>query len=439
MEKFAKLNEVEDKIDFMPVEVNWAEIEQGKPITAFTYYDEDKNCHVVVTPKLDCVYMHECGHIIYGHNSFSKEATNIAEEIFEQKLKNITKHILNRKQDEVRNSTIHFILNVAMDMEVNSKLFSLEEQERMGETISKAYQSYNRPVLPKDFGYDEGRNYIFYLLKMSQDAQLVRKLADIQINSEKYVKLAKQQNSSISEQEAMRIFRKMIEKAVDENKMPDGSSILRAGDKDVNNDLQQKFRSLLNLQPENDVISGKHFTSLEKAFTFLIPELKKNYVSDPLFYYNRRRYGKSGILISKRVERTSTILPTVYILVDCSLSMDKKLLNDIAETLKNVRLNKKSKVIFWDTKLCKEISFGEIKTLKEFPLGGGTSLAGGIRYINSLKKEKDSLIVISDFYDTLEFIKKALFEVKNSKHLMIGCGDPNPDLLKFKEFNTYIC
>lgn len=430
---FAKLNEVKDKIDFMPVELYWTEVRQDKPVTAFTYYDESKNCHVVVTPKIDCLYMHECGHIIYGHNSFSKEATKLAEEIFEQKLKNVTKHILHHQQDEIRETSIHFILNVAMDMEVNSKLFSKEEQECMGLTISRVYKAHSRPVLPKDFGYAEGMNYIFYLLKMSQDIQLVRKMAEIEMNTfNEYL-------PKLSEQESMRIFRKLIENVIEKNKMPDGSSILRTGEKGGSNYLQNKLESLLDLQQEKHVINGKRFASLENAFTFLIPELKKTYGTDPMFYYNRRKHGNSGILISKRVERSTLVLPTVYILMDCSFSMDRKVLDDVAETLKNIRLSEKSKVIFWDTELCKEISFSEIKRLKELPSGGGTSLASGIRYINSLKKEEDTLIVISDFYDNLKFIKKALFEGNNQKHLMIGCNCSNPELLNFKEFNTYVC
>lgn len=453
MTNFSNFNNVKEKIRFLPVEVNWTDITPGQDVTAFTYYDKEKYCHVVVTPKLQCLFMHECGHIIFGHNNYSEQATELAKKLFREKFKNIVESIKSEKIIP-EEATLQYILNVAMDMEVNSRLFTMEEQELLGQTIANVFKRKNRPILPKDFGYPEKMNYIYYLSKMVQDNNVIRKLAEYELNSHKSAELMKNQINNANDRKTIstshgkyhpistpaivQAVKKAIEKAAKEKKMSDGSSLVHVKTKSKKKVLENKLSSSLNSEPEFSKITGKKFSSLKEAFSFLFPQFVKTPRNDLLYNYNRRKHGNTGIIIGKRVENLTPRLPSVYILMDCSYSMDKKILNDISSTLKGIKLNSKSKVIFWDENKCGEIAYRNIKKLEEFPHGGGTDLASGIRYINSFKRKEDTLVVISDFYDDLKEIRNAVFESANTKHLLIGCNYANKDLLNFREFNIYI-
>lgn len=454
MSNFSKFSSVKDKIKFLPVEINWTEVHPGKPVTAYTYYDEEKYCHVVVTPKIQCLFMHECGHIIFGHNTYSEQALKLAKELFKEKFEDLI-NSMNLEKIEPRDATIQYILNIAMDMEVNSQLFTLEEQEQVGKTVSEVFKRDSRPILPKDFGYPEKMNYIYYLSKMVQDNEIIKKLAEHELNAQKFAEMAARQlqniknrkkdvlpqgryRSEISTPAAVSVIKKVIEKVAKEQKMTDGSSVFQVKTEPGEDYKTNQQNQLLNDEPEFSKITGENFSSLEKAFSHLIPRIVKTTRNDLLYNFNRRKHGNSGVLIGKRTENLTPKLPSVYILMDCSASMDGVILNNIVKTLKGVRLNKKSKVIFWDTKNCGKIAYSNIKKLEKFPLGGGTELASGIRYINSIKNINDILVVISDFWDDLEAIRTAILEGDNKNHLLIGWGIVNEQLKNFKEFNTYI-
>lgn len=453
MNSYKKLNEVKSKLQYYPVEINWTEIRPEEKINAYTYFDKNKNCHILVTPKIQCLFMHEFGHILFGHNKFSEQAIMLAEELIETKVTKYTKSIPNIFR-RLRASTVQYFVNIAMDMEVNSKLFSIEEQELVGYEVSKAFKTKGRPMLAKDFGYPEKMNYIFYLQKMLEDPYFMQKIAEHERDPKLFEKMAEQQIKEIldgkidsfpqgsfvpsisSTPEILRIFTRVLNNLYHNKKMPDGSHITE--NHNDNNNPGKSF-SLNETNPESLEIKGKKFNSLEKAFSFLIPQIRKTTHSDMVYYMNRRKHGNSGIMISKRIENIIPVKPTVYILMDCSGSMDKKILDDVASTLRGIQLNADSKIIFWDSKLVKEIPYSKIKTLKEIPSGGGTHLASGLNYINSIKKIEDSVVVISDFYDNLKEIRETVINLHLRKHLMIGCCQPNEEIQNIKEFNTVIC
>lgn len=155
-------------------------------------------------------------------------------------------------------------------------------------------------------------------------------------------------------------------------------------------------------KPRPDVIPLGNGASLAKiiekeAFSKKIVNTRENI----MWYYNRRKYGDKDI-ISKQVSENLYRPGNLYILVDCSGSINK---NAISIMLKAIRIVAKkcgprSRVIWWDTNLVADYSIRETQK----PIcGGGTDIGAGMEYVRDryLKKSNDKLIIISDYEDSL--------------------------------------
>lgn len=135
----------------------------------------------------------------------------------------------------------------------------------------------------------------------------------------------------------------------------------------------------------------------QQAFSKKIENLRQN----TMWNYNRRKYGEVDI-ISKLTKENVYRPGNIYIIVDCSGSIDERAIGKMLDVIKQLskKCGPKSRVIWWDTRLCSD----KLLRSEQKPIcGGGTDIAGGIAYVrkNYLKNSNDKLIIISDYYDTL--------------------------------------
>lgn len=132
-----------------------------------------------------------------------------------------------------------------------------------------------------------------------------------------------------------------------------------------------------------------------------------------MYYYNRRKYGKIDV-VTKETRENIYRPGNIYVVVDCSGSIDeraiKKMLNVIKQLSK--KCGPKSRVIWWDTRLCKDVLLREPQ---EPVCGGGTDIAEGIKYVREkyLKNSNDKLFIISDYYDSLAKWYKEAEHIRN--------------------------
>jgi hypothetical protein len=140
--------------------------------------------------------------------------------------------------------------------------------------------------------------------------------------------------------------------------------------------------------------------------------------SDQLYYQNRR--GSTGVIIPRRTHIERKIKTKLLVLIDVSGSIPVKAIQKILETLKYIIKNegsqfdlRKSRAVFWTTKLVKDIS---LERTHEISIGGGTDISKGIDYIaDKYLNSGDRLVIISDLYDVLEDWKRSIQNAHLSK------------------------
>ena len=136
-----------------------------------------------------------------------------------------------------------------------------------------------------------------------------------------------------------------------------------------------------------------------------------NTKSNTMYYYNRRKHG--NLVITKYTKEDIWRPGNIYMVVDCSGSIDSKAISDFISTTKEIskKCGPKSRIIWWDTRLEGDYRLTE----NEGPHGcGGTDIAEGIAYVrNKYELQKnDKLFIISDFEDGLYQWNRELEKVK---------------------------
>lgn len=147
-----------------------------------------------------------------------------------------------------------------------------------------------------------------------------------------------------------------------------------------------------------------------------IKEVLKNVQSKVIAVSHTRntmwKYNKGilrSVIVPSYMNRvTISNKPKLVFLIDVSGSMDTRLINrvlvSISKGLKTISRGLKFDIIAWNTDL--EAHFKDIDPTKgelpKIPVGGGTSMANGMRYFKDNYTTDSSLIVISDFEDNMD-------------------------------------
>lgn len=155
---------------------------------------------------------------------------------------------------------------------------------------------------------------------------------------------------------------------------------------------------------------------IEKAaFSKKITNTRENI----MWYYNRRKYGDKDI-VSKQVTENLYRPGTIYVLVDCSGSINEKAIKIMLKAIKLIakKCGPNSRVIWWDTDL---VADQPLRGKQKPICGGGTDIGAGIAYVREryLKKSNDKLIIISDYEDS---VGKWLREAEKCSNDMMGIG-----------------
>ena len=154
--------------------------------------------------------------------------------------------------------------------------------------------------------------------------------------------------------------------------------------------------------------------------------------TDYMYNYNRGKFG-GDILISKQNKEELWRPGNIFLLVDCSGSIEDSVIDIVVKSVPNVsrKCGPKSRVIWWDTACRGDYPMSNSKVPNNY--GGGTEIAIGIDFIkkNYLQFTNDKLIILSDYYDN---ISSWLDEVSDIKCDVIGICWAQNESGKGKDF-----
>ena len=416
--------------------------------------------------------LHEFGHVIFTHMSLLENQRKILVQKIMSYWNRFEKHIednaLKTKEDIQKASKIicDAILNIAMDYEVNSKLFTDDEWKTFVEyiqwaSIKSAADAPNttkeelekiiewldnksedkdllfHPCWPEDEGFPKGldyRQYIDLMLMRPDNAMDAIKKALGKMGSDSgdgngsssgkgnhggkisksdLERILKEQNDANNE--ASNDAKEEAEKQDDAEQ---GTSSNAARDK-----LNQGGWSPNGHSVDKRIYDYKNSKALgRKILNEIINKQVLMCRQDNLYYYNRQKYN-SNLLISKMKSEDLYRPGNIYLLVDCSCSIGSDVIEAIIGVVKNIskKCGPHSRIIWWDTALAGDYPLKELKGPTHC---GGTAISRGIHYVSEkyLKRSNDKLIVLSDYEDSLHMWYDELEKIRKNDCLGICWG-----------------
>jgi hypothetical protein len=416
--------------------------------------------------------LHEFGHVIFTHMSLLENQRKILVQKIMSYWNRFEKHIednaLKTKEDVQKASKIicDAILNIAMDYEVNSKLFTddewktfveyiqwasikaaadapnttKEELEKIIEWLDNKSEDKDllfHPCWPEDDGFPKGldyRQYIDLMLMRPDNAMDAIKKAigkmesssgdgngsssgkgnhGGKISKSDLERILKEQNDANNE--ASNDAKEEAEKQDDAEQ---GTSSNAARDK-----LNQGGWSPNGHSVDKRIYDYKNSKALSRK---ILNEIINKQVlmcrQDNLYYYNRQKYN-SNLLISKMKSEDLYRPGNIYLLVDCSCSIGSDVIEAIIGVVKNIskKCGPHSRIIWWDTALAGDYPLKELKGPTHC---GGTAISRGIQYVSEkyLKRSNDKLIVLSDYEDSLHMWYDELEKIRKNDCLGICWG-----------------
>lgn len=399
--------------------------------------------------------LHEFGHIIFTHMSLLENQRKIIIQkimsYWNRFEKHIDDNILKNKEDIQKASTIicNAILNIAMDYEVNSKLYTDKEWVVFKEYIQWAYAKARAlspltteeqlkktlewtqkptescifsPCWPEDDGFPKGldyRQYIDLLLMKPDNAMDIIKSKIKNANQEvpnSDGNSSEQGSSSgkISKDDLDRLLQEQNDTNNDDNneiiKEAEAQDCEENGTNQRNETSWSPFGHIKN----QGVISIKNNKMLKRK---LLKEIINKHIllnkEDTLYYYNRKKYN-NDIMISKTRAEDVYRPGNIYLLVDCSCSISQDIISTVVGTVKDIAKScgPHSRIIWWDTELAGDYL---LKNFKGPSSCGGTDIWRGIEYIRHkyLKRSNDKLVILSDYCDSLSHWYDELCKIKN--------------------------
>lgn len=477
---FEKTEEINERFDYIPVREESFSMftdKEVRPSVAYTHYDKEAMENVIVAEEhLPAVRIHECGHVILQHN----KSRNLKEKLSANMFEDIYKKVAHLNEgdfndEDYKKGMFHHFLNVAMDFEVNSKFFVNDEERQalhdeittytaIQKAIETEADSHYSPtdlanairssveadkekpnvLFPVDYDFPDGLDFVYYLSRIANDPEKFLEKEDDNQNGGSGSgnggkgKTEAQRKKAIKNaiKKAMKEYMEKADKAengegnsIDEAIAQFSEEISNESNEDNTEGPDTKMNRSATSKGNRNHGGGHNEGTVEGEGT-LWPDLGEaikhvtwskiiRHRSDLLYNYNRGKC-PDGTIREKSVTYEIPNRPNVYILFDCSGSMNPQYLKDTIEELKAMKskFGRKSKIVCWDTQLCQEVLWRDIDSMV-YSAGGGNALARGIKYINEGGiTQKDTFIIISDFYDENEEMAKEL-EKLNTKHILL--------------------
>lgn len=389
-----------------------------------------------------CLLLHEFGHVLFTH----MEIPILQEEILIQKiiyywpeLKQFFHGAFTYLQSSIRDIALS-LLNIAQDMEVNGKLFTSEEWDIFQHNIQADYitalinskktdikekieiikwltkpEDKRAPIYagwhPKALNFPLGLDYSQYVELFIQQKELffehlisTIKNSCLNLNKDTYPKLTLNEISKLRKQS--KDGGNTVEIINEEEAWTGSGGFSPTGSARIQKKGKGPGSSNFSI---NDTKELEEFI-LRNCYNKSVLDTR----NDTMYYYNRKKYN-SNLMISKNETQELYRPGNIYLLVDCSGSIDYKAIEKMIGVIQRIAnvLQKHSRIIWWSTELNGNFLLSKV----EKPTGsGGTDIAPGIKYIreNYLKNDNDKLIIISDYFDSLKTWYQELSHIKRN-------------------------
>jgi hypothetical protein len=468
-----RYDEISDKVneDYLIIDISEKE-DQGKKAYVSPSPRQNLIIYKYVSPEFKSferyVEHHENGHVYFGHLINFKKVQEILEEAYIKHSKKIEDIIskdaykgisgISKKPAAVR-GLIHSMLNISMDLEINSKIFEEDEMDHLEQEMRKSLQQEDlklcRPEYYKDkdgnlFPHKKGfMEYFFMLLDNPENLKNEQNQNGNSSASGSQDGEDGNGNGGLTESDIENIIEKYVKDTHTDEDTSDKSETIANGSSGKSNDGEDGE----NGKGDNDGNSegrgldkgGKRDLSYEYVkFDSLKKVLEKNLLKkdkkferqDAMYYYNRKVFN-TNILVSKERFEYRKRTGKFIILADCSGSIQNSNILSITSLVKNIASKyKKSRIIWWDTGCQGDYLLEKDKGPQEC---GGTFISRGIDYAKQYLEADDTLIVISDYEDDLVGWNYSLQKI-NCKKIGI-CWDSriNKDYLNtLKNIKTFI-
>lgn len=370
------------------------------------------------------LYMHECGHILFGH---CKNLEMKMSMYVEMKLKAGFKKIAGLFGYDVKKWYPKFqaaLLNIVMDFEVNSSLFSNDEWNFMNMRLNKFFSSEKKKGMwPEDYGLPSGKTWNEYLNMILMDSEKLKSFFE-QIRKQRLKSGFSAGKSEYSEAEYNELKEKIVERSCEEGPLDSSEleEMVRLAEEHggaIFSPPTGSMSGMSNLSFEPVAINYTTYRSMPDLFKKIVRLLKvrneKKFRRHQLYNYNRRKIN-SNVIIPKDVMELEMTNRRLYILIDVSGSVDPKMIYDFCMTFSRMENSFKDvRFISWHTKLVQDWGLGEAVCNK---YGGSTDMAKGMKYLRETYrlKNKDVFFMISDFCDNLHEWQSELSHINAEKY-----------------------
>ncbi len=474
--------------------------------------------------------LHEFGHVLFNHLSLQDKQREIQTNKVLTYWPKISKYIdlsdaiekangnAGKVQREYAYKMAEAMLNIVMDMEVNSKLFTEEEWANMKYLTNIAYLNVSvsektnisyeelevldkhldehkkdlkdnpiaKPIWPADYKFPLGLTYGEYLDLMLKDENLENTMQQLQQMMQQMKGQGRGQGQGdgdgdgqgqgqngngqgkMSAEDIDNLRNQFSdtdeEKSQDEIKEADAQDKAEAGDSgdedgngkggksggDEDGDDDGGFVSgggqrggngwsptgTSNDDPTKYIEGSKNPEVRDFITKKVFSQQILNTKSNTMYNYNRHKHG--NLIITKYTKEDIWRPGNIYMVVDCSGSIDSKAISDFISTTKEIskKCGPKSRIIWWDTRLEGDFRLTE----NQGPRGcGGTDIAGGIAYVRDKYElqKNDKLFIISDFEDGLYQWNRELEKVKCDCFAICWTSQPVRDKYSYIERCNY--
>ncbi len=354
----------------------------------------------------DMFLLHEMGHIICQHLRYEE----IIHEQIMERLKAVWTRAFGKYFSKCTDHFAHLLCNYAMDMEVNTRFFDVDEKPAMiRELVSSEWDrrkvQYQRhglkksirrsdlskegisPVFPEDYGFERNLTWRKYI-----DLMLLNPDMFAFILYENFKKQGVQISSDgkVSEKEIERITENHDTTEGIGNKLSEYEKNIDKGNDKGKGSRKDFLSQIQKIGPETaDFIRERSVADFKDTRT------------DYLYLTNR---GKTyGVLRGKSVDHNDYMMKNIYVIVDTSGSVDSENLRRLLSLFTQLKafVGEQSKVIFWDTELQNVCPLR--KKITAIPRGAGTNIAKAIEYVRQKHcRTNDAVFIISDYFDNLD-------------------------------------
>lgn len=361
---------------------------------------------------LRTLLLHELGHLECRHLdvNYDKELEAIKE------AKERYEKANNVKDEDIRIMDLNLVLNIAGDLEVNSRYLTFGDIKYMTEQGLTPVTLQNFNTTYKEHYYEYYDDVIAALYKMPATPVVIMDMkASSQMggggkSSGKGSGKGDKDDKSDEKSESDTVTGVMRSSSDDYDKeMSDENEDGKDGedkesdeesDKDSNDNSKSKGQGTGN--SKEFVARSKKETEDELTKLLLsIKDVKRSKQLDSIRLYNRgTRRNKAGVLYSSVRRKVSRSTDKLGILIDVSGSMNISSVMKSIETIARVapELHQDTKVKCWQHE--KSAEFLVTKIPNRIANGGGTYLPAGLKEF--LDEGYDNVVVYSDFCDTLQ-------------------------------------